>query len=294
MIRTAFVLVTLVGICYPSQAVTPMSSAEQEVRAAAAGYVEAFNRGDADSVAGYWSPEAVYANRMTSEEVTGRDAIAGQFEALFASSPDLKLAVDVQSVRFVSPNVAVENGTASFLSPDADPELVTYSAVYVRRSDEWLLDRVTDESRLVTDERSNRLLELQWMIGEWEDRDENATISTECNWTKSRSFITRQFGVSIGDQVRMSGMQIIGWDPVHEHVRSWTYDSDGGVSEGVWSRDGDRWYVRKKGFTADGRAVTALNIVTRLDDDAFKLQSIERSVAGTMLPNTDEVLVERR
>lgn len=64
------------------------------------------------------------------------------------SASNLKLAVDVESIQFVSPNVAVEHGTASFLTPDAQPEETEYSAVYVRRDGKWLLDRVTDVESL--------------------------------------------------------------------------------------------------------------------------------------------------
>ena len=109
-------------------------------------YVEAFNKRDARTLASYWSPEAVYVNRISGEQVVGREAIAAQFKSLFDSATNLKLAVNVESIQFVSPNVAVEHGTAKFLSPDAEPEETEYSAVYVRRDGKWLLDRVTDEA----------------------------------------------------------------------------------------------------------------------------------------------------
>ena len=77
-------------------------------------------------------------------------------------------------------------------------------------------------------------------------------------------------------------------------IRSWTFDTDGGVSEGVWTKQGDQWHVRKKGTTADGELVTALNILTYVDDGAFKFRSVQRSMAGDLLPNVDEVLVLRQ
>ncbi len=45
---------------------------------------------------------------------------------------------------------------------------------------------------------------------------------------------------------------------------------------------------------ADGSKALAVNIVTYVNDNAFKLQSTERSVAGELLPNVDEVLVVRQ
>ena len=66
------------------------------------------------------------------------------------------------------------------------------------------------------------------MIGSWVDKDDNATIQTDCEWTKNRNFMTRSFAVAIGDRVSMSGMQIVGWDPIAKQIRSWVFDSNGG------------------------------------------------------------------
>src|SRR6476620_2661385 len=85
---------------------------EAAIRKAAASYAEAFNKHDAKAVAEHWEPEAVYTNRNTGEEVVGRTAISEQFAALFKAQENLKVEVTVTSVQFVSPNVAIEQGTA--------------------------------------------------------------------------------------------------------------------------------------------------------------------------------------
>ena len=59
------------------------SADEAAIRKMAASYVEAFNSHDAESLADHWSPDAVYLNRTTGEEVVGRTAIAEQFKTLF-------------------------------------------------------------------------------------------------------------------------------------------------------------------------------------------------------------------
>src|SRR5437762_1346492 len=94
------------------------SADEAAIRRSAASYAEAFNKHDAKAVANHWSPDAVYTNRSTGEEVVGWSAIASQFAALFTDQPGVKLEVNVTSVQFVSPNVAIERGTAKFLSPN--------------------------------------------------------------------------------------------------------------------------------------------------------------------------------
>ena len=285
---------------YPATAQSPVEEtgessqqAEDAIRGAGEAYVAAFNARDAKKLAGFWSPEAVYTNRLTGEQVRGREAIMEQFKEVFATEKDLKLKVETLSLDFVSPNVAVEKGIATFLSSQA-PESVDYSAVYIQRDGKWLLDRVTDDPQPVVASRYEQLKPLEWMIGSWVDEGDSGRVTTVCSWTKNQTYITRSFTVTTLDRVELSGIQFIGWDPIEKQIRSWTFDSDGGFSNGQWSQDGDRWYIKKRGTTADGDRATALNIVTAVDEDTFTLQSRQRTVGGQLLPNIDEVIVVRK
>src|SRR4051812_30261023 len=85
---------------------------EAAIRANAKKYVELYNRRDSKSMADMWSPDAVYTDASTGESTVGREAIAKQLDHTFAGADDAKLYVHVDSVDFVSPNVAVEKGTA--------------------------------------------------------------------------------------------------------------------------------------------------------------------------------------
>ena len=109
--------------------------------------MQAFNKHDAKALSDAWSPDAVYLNRTTGDEVTGRAAIAEEFTAVFKDQPNVKLELNVQSIRFVSPNVAVEEGISKTLAAKAEPEEEEYSAVFVRRDGQWLLDRVTEKAK---------------------------------------------------------------------------------------------------------------------------------------------------
>jgi hypothetical protein len=131
------------------------------------------------------------------------------------------------------------------------------------------------------------------MIGRWVDKDDKVDIETECQWTKNRSFITRSFTVAAEGQINMSGMQIIGWDPVAKAIRSWTFDSDGGFSEATWTFKKDRWFIQNKGYLADGRNASMTNVIKQGDQNSFTWQTIERTVGGELLPNIDEVLIVR-
>ena len=267
---------------------------EAAIRKADEAYVKAFNRHDAKALADAWSPEAVYLNRVSGDEVTGRAAIAEEFTAVFKDQPEVKLDLSVQSIQFVSPNVAVEQGIAKTLAPKAEPEEEEYSAVYVKRQGQWLLDRVTEKAKETTPSRYEQLKPLEWMIGRWVDKDDKVDIETECQWTKNRSFITRSFTVATEGKVNLSGMQIIGWDPVAKAIRSWTFDSDGGIAEATWTFKKDRWFIQNKGVLADGRKASMTNVIKQVGQNSFTWQTVERTAGGELLPNINEVLVVRQ
>jgi uncharacterized protein (TIGR02246 family) len=271
---------------------------EAAIRKSDEAYVEAYNKRDAKALAALWSPEAVYIDPETGNEFVGREEIEKEFADTFAGLKDAKLEVNVESIRFLSPNVAVENGTARVIYPEGEPDESSYAALFVKREGKWLLDRVTEEETSPPPEPPpssyEQLKELEWMIGSWIDQDQDATVQTDCDWTKNQNFINRSFAVVVGEEVDMAGMQIIGWDPIAKQIRSWIFDSDGGYSEGKWTRKGDRWFVQQNGTLPDGGTTSAVNIIKRIDDNQFTWQSVNREVNGDILPNVDEVLVVRK
>ncbi len=266
---------------------------EAAIRKADEVYVKAFNKHDAKALSDAWSPDAVYLNRTTGDEVTGRAAIAEEFTAVFKDQPEVKLELNVQSIQFISPNVAVEQGMAKTLAPKAEPEEEKYSAVYVRREGQWLLDRVTEKSKETAPTACEQLKPLEWMIGHWVDKDDKVDVETDCHWTKKRSYITRSFTVAVEGDINMSGMQVIGWDPAAKTIRSWTFDSGGGFAEGTWTFQKGRWFIRNKGVLADGRKASMVNVIKPVDQNSFTWQTVDRTAGGELLPNIDEVLIVR-
>ncbi|MCC7475468.1 MAG: SgcJ/EcaC family oxidoreductase [Pirellulales bacterium] len=280
-------------------ALADQTSDEAAIRANAGKYVEAYNRRDARTMASMWSPDAVYTDKETGVSVVGREALTKLFDDVFAGAEDAKLKVNIESVEFVSPNVAIEKGAAEVSYSKSPVEKTQYAAVHVRRDGQWLLDRVTETN---TPERPGEpppsnyehLKELEWMIGTWIDRSDNSTIATECSWTKNRNFMTRSFSMTVDDEVKHSGMQIVGWDPVAKQIRSWVFDSDGSYNQGTWTRKGDAWLIQQRGTLPDGGMTSATNIIKRLDNDSFTWQSTDRVVDNEIQPNTEEVLIVRQ
>lgn len=279
-------------------AITPSVQADQKtdeaaIRAAVQSYVVAYNAGDAVALGALWSPDAVYSSPVSGEQVVGREAIQKQFAEIFAEPDRAQLSATSNSVQFISPGVAIEQGTAELKRGDESPDESEYSAVYVKREGQWLLDRVTEEEVVLIPSSYEKLKDLEWLIGTWTDQDENATVVTECNWARNNNFIVRSFTVQVRDDISMAGMQIIGWDPEAKQIRSWVFDSDGGFGQGTWKHKDNRWYIEQSGVLSDGRKSASLNIITQMDDKTCTLQSVNRTVDGELLPNIDEVQVTK-
>jgi hypothetical protein len=235
----------------------------------------------------------VYSHPVTGEAAVGREAIEQQFAASFVKMKDAKLKTTVDAIRFLSPSVAVENGKAEVTVGKEKPSESTYSAIHVKRDGKWLIDRVTEED--IPDVISNyeKLKDLEWMIGSWIDADDESRVEATCRWSKNRNFIVRSFSIVVGDRLDKSGIQVIGWDPAAKQIRSWVFDSDGGIGEGVWTHKANKWFIQAKDTSADGQKTSSQNVLTVVDKDKFTWQSIDRQAGGQILPNIDEVVVVR-
>ncbi len=266
---------------------------EAAIREAVTAYVTAFNARDAKALAARWSDHAVYQNPVTGEEVTGRKAIEQQFASILEELKDGKLSVNVNSIRFVSPSVAVEEGTAQVVGTNSEPEISEYSAVHVKQGDKWLLDRVTEKESITTPSHYEQLKPLEWLIGSWVDEDDEARVETTCQWAKNQNFITRSFTIDLANEPPISGVQFIGWDASLGKIRSWTFDSDGGVVDGTWSNKDGSWIVESSAVLPDGRKASSINIMKVLDDKTVSWQITGRDIDGEIQPSLPEVKITR-
>jgi len=266
---------------------------EAEIRKSVQSYVAAFNRGDAQAVARHWSNEGAYVS-PSGQRFQGRESIEQEFEAYFSEGTGQRIELGSPTFRFLAPNVAVEEGTARVSRGGEPPTETSYLAIHVNQKDGWKLDSVRETVVPATaPSHYERLKELEWLIGTWIDQDEESTIKTVCEWTKNKNFITRSFSVSIKDRIEIEGTQVIGWDPAAKTIRSWMFDSEGGFGEALWSRQGNRWTIQASQTLSGGEKASAVNILTYVDRNTLKWQSIGREIDGELLPNIEEVTVVR-
>jgi uncharacterized protein (TIGR02246 family) len=297
MKRTLLFTVCLTFLTQAALAAEKNQSTDDEgaVRSAIASYVAAFNKGDAAAVAAHWSKTGEWFD-PDGVPIQGRDAILTEMKTYFAGGKKPQIELLDLSVQFLAPSVAVEQGSAIVTRPGEAASESSYLAVHVRENGKWRLSSVRELAPRPTPPPSHyeQLSELEWMIGDWVDDQGGDSVAWHAEWTANRNFISRSFSVEIENRIEMSGTQVIGWDPAAGAIRSWVFDSDGGITEGVWSRRDDGWSIRAVGVLPDGRKASMVNIVRLIDNDTFTLQSVGREVDGELLPNIDEVTVVRK
>ena len=272
-----------------------MSDDEAGVRKAIASYVDAFNKGDAEAVAAHWSETGEWID-PSGTPVQGRDAILAEMKTYFTGDTKPHIELFDLSVRFLAPSVAVEEGTAMVTRPGEAASESSYLAIHVRENGKWLLSSVRELAPrpLPPPSHYKQLRELEWLIGQWVDDQQGTSVSTQGEWTANRNFISRSFTVKIEDRVDLSGTQVIGWDPAAKTIRSWTFDSDGGFTEGVWQHRADGWLIRAVGVLSDGRKSSMENIIRVIDNDTYTWESVNREIDGELLPNIEEITVIRK
>jgi uncharacterized protein (TIGR02246 family) len=256
-------------------------------------YEAAYAKADAKALASFFAADADY----TTDEgrtFSGRDAIEGAIRAGLATNRGSKLAINVDSVRVLGPETVLEKGSTTVTSKGGETSSALYTAIHIKKDNKWKINQLV-ESPVPAPAPSDRLSELAWLIGEWEEKDksDDLTIRSQYQWARGGSFLTRNMTVKRGDVVTLEGWQIIGWDPVDENIRTWTFDGEGGYAEGRFTRDGDRWLLRETGFTPEGGRTSADNTITRVSADRYTWESSNRTRDGDPQPGIGRIEINR-
>jgi uncharacterized protein (TIGR02246 family) len=247
-------------------------------------FIAAFNKGDAKAVAGFWTPTGEYTD-MDGRRHQGRAALEKLYAKVFAANKGAKLAITVTSARMLGADVAVEDGITEVTPADGGPPTVAaFSAVLVRKDGQWYFESVRDA---VAHPPSNaaHFEGIEWLIGEWAgEAKKGESARASYAWAENRNFIVSAFDTTLNGVAVVGGTQWIAWDAVDKQIRSWSFYSGGGIGEAAWTRDGDKWSLNTTARTADGKKVSATNVITRTDNDHFTLQMTKLVVDGQPMP----------
>jgi uncharacterized protein (TIGR02246 family) len=306
----AFVIVFLLGIlpcssiysqtpsAAPTAAKAPGAKTSSDaiaetIRKEVAASILAFDKRDAKALAAFWTKDCEYVDE-SGKTFIGRGAIEKLYTELFAAQPEAKLQMMTDSIRLLSDSLAIEDGQADFKPAPAAASVVSkYTAIHVKVDGKWLLASV----RETLDDKSSPsddLADLEWLIGDWTSEENGVRTDSKCRWIVNKKFVERSYTTTQLDGKVTTGLQIIGWNSQGNHVQSWNFSADGGHAIGVWSAIEGGWLAEVSGTTGQSVPTTAVNLLKRLDDNAYVWQSVDRTIGEVRLADTDEVIIRRK
>jgi uncharacterized protein (TIGR02246 family) len=253
-------------------------------------YVHAFNTADARALADVHSSDARYYDNQ-GELLEGRDAIRERFAQIFAAYPGITLKTTIDELRLLTPDVAVETGTAITTTKDNISKVTRYHAIHLKRDGQWQTTEVREFSAPdLPGNASNRLDSLSWLLGDWLDEGPEGAVRYQGVWDDPdrRRFLIRTFSITVQGHPAMTGTHRLGFDATLDQIRGWVFDSHGGFAEEFWFPSGpEEWFVKSSGVDAQGRRVTATHLVSHQSNQTVRILVLDHTVASEALPPGD-------
>jgi uncharacterized protein (TIGR02246 family) len=206
---------------------------EAALRTRAEAFVAAFAQGDAKALAAFWTPDGDYMDQ-TGRHLKGREAIEHAYQQFFSKHQGVTLGITMTSIRVMTPDLAIEDGTTDVRPVDGGPpRRARYVVIHLKQDGQWCLASVRET--VIGHTRSNGLIvpgavddavfsppahdehlrELEWLIGDWGDAgDTAAEAQVSFTWAAHQNFIVASLTTMRKDLPVGSASQWIGWDPV--------------------------------------------------------------------------------
>lgn len=273
---------------------TQNSQDEKAIEQSRKAYEEAFNNKDVKTLGELWAEDGTYVTPESGIAIHGKTAILDKFTQAFTQNPTAKIEIHSDPITFINTNEAIEVSRATVKEGDDILAQTAYRTFYEKINGRWVITEIREVLSSGIPSPSEHLKDLEWLIGSWDDTDDDSVVSSEYQWDKYKHFILHTFTVVVEGTFELEGKQVIGWDPIHERIHSWIFDSDGGFGEGNWKKQGNNWVVETVSTLTNGKKASAINIYTPVDDSTYIWQSTGRSVGAEPLPDIEPVNIIRR
>jgi uncharacterized protein (TIGR02246 family) len=249
---------------------------------AASDFVAAFNDKNAAAVAALFAENGELTDLHAGDVTSGRAAIKARYEDMLAAPDAPQIAIEVDSVRLVGTNLAIEDGTVHQTPPgdDAPPFSTTYAAVLQKQENgSWLIasTRNLGDATGAAGQLAGLAADLK---GEWTCQKNGLRLDLAFGWDDSGKFLSGEMLATSADAEPLATNIRIGWDAARKVILWWTFDDGGGFAKGEWTPTDDGWMIRTEGTTAEGEPTSATQSLSFDGKDAFVWSSRDRLVDG--------------
>jgi uncharacterized protein (TIGR02246 family) len=283
---------TALALAAQAPAKEEQDPAKKVILANVKSYMEAFNRQDVKAILALFTDDCEVIESDGSV-VRGLKELEADIKDEFSDEPRAKISVEVDSIRLITSDVAIEEGKTTYYP---DGKTITaetqYQVTHVKKGDRWLMSQARSFNREVLSPY-DRLRDLEWLVGDWVDEGADSLIESSYRWDANKTFLLQDFTIRVKGRNVLKGTQRIGWDPLSKQIKSWVFDSEGGHAESLWNQVDDSWIIKAKGVRFDGKVVTMTNQLTQLGKDRMKFDSLDRITGEERMPAMSAVAVRR-
>jgi hypothetical protein len=149
------------------------------------------------------------------------------------------------------------------------------------------------------------LQQLEWIVGTWEaeieaqeggpgiEAGQKIQLRMENELQLQKNVISLAWTVRVEDFTLSAHQAMIGYDAANDRVVSGGFNSRGGYGYAVWSGEGPKWMADRTGAEGDGKKVSSVLVLTKVDADTFTTQSTKRTEDGQQLDDDPPVTWKR-
>ncbi len=256
---------------------------------AAADFVIAFNKKDAAAIAALFTEAGEMSDLRAEEVLSGRAEIQAHYEEILKAPDAPSVAVEVDSVRLVAPDLAIEDGTIHYTPPgnDEPARSIAYTAV-IRKNAAGAWQIASTRTLEETTEAAGRLADLADDIkGDWTSQKGDVRVDLAVGWDESGKFLAGKMLITKPDVEPETTTIRVGWDAARQTITAWMFDDAGGFAKADWTPTENGWQIRTEGTTADGESMSGNQRMVFKGKDTFTWSAKDRLVDGESLPDTE-------
>jgi uncharacterized protein (TIGR02246 family) len=271
---------------------TALSPLEQAVVRESEATIKAFNAGDAAALGGMFLETGELVDEAGTVH-TGKAAITEVFSGFFGKFPRATLEILVDSARPIGDTLAVEEGQRRITTADGESAQVRYVAVRSKQGDRWQIASYREFTDDPLPTPREVLQGASWIVGDWVDESPEGRTEISFRWSDDGNFLIGDYTMSAAGARESKSTQRIGWDPISGQVRSWTFDDDGGFTEGRWVRTDEGWMVMSEATMPDGTAGSATLLITVKDADHLVVRGTDRFIGDVEEPDFEMTIARK-
>jgi uncharacterized protein (TIGR02246 family) len=271
---------------------TALAPLEEAVVRESEATVKAFNAGDAAALGRMFLDTGELVDEAGAVH-TGQAAITELFTGFFGKYPKATLEMLVDSARPVGGTLAVEEGQRRITTAAGETAQVRYVAVRSKLGDRWPIASYREFAADPLPTPREALQGAAWIVGDWVDESPEGRTEISFRWSDDGNFLIGDYVMSAAGAGESRSTQRIGWDPASGQVRSWTFDDDGGFTEGRWERTEEGWAVASQATMPDGTTGSATLSISVKDADHFIVRGTDRIVGDVAEPDFEMTITRK-